>query len=304
MVKVAVIGECMIELSKHSDNQYTMGFGGDTLNTAVYLTRCGGHADYFTVLGTDLYSQQMITQWQDEGVGTDEVKFNNNKQPGLYIINNDDKGERFFNYWRQNSAARTLFSDYPEVFSTLKNYDLIFLSGISLSLYAEDDLAALFRFLTDYRKAGGLVAFDNNYRQQGWLNASHAQSVFAKMIALTDIALISFDDEIALYGQHSIERCIARYSDVGVNEIIIKNGHHGCHVFKDQKQHFYALTKILAPVDTTAAGDSFNGAYLAAKVKGKSLEKCIRDAQSCAGTVIMHKGAIINRAIALLEDAS
>lgn len=302
-MKVAVIGECMIELSKKSDNQYIMGFGGDTLNTAVYLTRCGGHADYFTVLGTDVYSQQMMAQWQAEGVGTNEVKFNNNKLPGLYIINNDEQGERYFNYWRTNSAARTLFSDFPDVFESLKNYDVIFLSGISLSLYSEDDLASLFSFLATFRKAGGLVAFDNNYRPQGWLNASHAQSVFAKMIAVTDIALISFDDELTLYGQHTVDHCISRYSEVGVNEVIIKNGHHGCHVFTKQKLYFYPLENILSPVDTTAAGDSFNGAYLAAKVKGKSLEQCIHDAQSCAGAVIMHQGAIIDRAIALLGDA-
>lgn len=294
----------MIELSKTSDNQYNMGFGGDTLNTAIYLTRCGGHADYFTVLGNDVYSQQMIAQWKAEGVGTNEVKLNNKKLPGLYIINNDEKGERYFNYWRTNSAARTLFSDFPDVFKSLQNYDVIFLSGISLSLYSENDLSTLFSFLATFRNTGGLVAFDNNYRPQGWSNTSYTQSVFAQMIALTDLALISFDDELALYGYHTVEECVSRYSDRNVSEVVIKNGHHGCHVFTEQQLHFYALTKVLAPVDTTAAGDSFNGAYLAAKAKGKSLEQCIRDAQSCAGTVIMHKGAIIDRAIPLLEDAS
>ncbi|MFC1518586.1 sugar kinase [Pseudomonadota bacterium] len=301
-MKIAIIGECMVELTKQSDNQYTMNFGGDTLNTAIYLSRCGGHADYFTALGDDIYSHQMLSQWQSEGVGTSHVKTHQNKLPGLYIIQNDQHGERFFNYWRDNSAAKTLLADFPEVFAELREYKMIFLSGITLSLYSEDDLTALFSFLKQYRQTGGIVVFDNNYRARNWLSLEQALTVFTSMMQLTDIALLSFDDESSLYGPHTIEQCLARWQGAGVKEIIIKNGAEGCHVFAKQQRHYFELENVVSPIDTTAAGDSFNGAYLASKTQNKPLEVCVANAQACAATVIMYQGAIIDRAIPLLKE--
>lgn len=301
-MKVAVLGECMVELSQQAADQFKIGFGGDTLNTAIYLCRCHGNADYFTALGNDHYSKAMLEAWQEEGIGIEHVRIKNGQLPGLYIINNDDNGERYFHYWRQNAPARTLLTDFPEVLNEIKQYDMVFLSGITLSLYPQDDLIALFNCLSQYRKNGGLVVFDNNYRARNWMDVSTAIQVFTKMMSLTDIALISFDDEKTLYGDHTAEECIDRWADAGVGEIVVKNGHHGCHLYKDNQRLFYPLKLVLTPVDTTAAGDSFNGAYLAAKLQGKSVQACIKAGQQCASTVIMHKGAIINRSIPLMGE--
>lgn len=302
-MKVAVLGECMVELSRQAAEQFKLGFGGDTLNTAIYLCRCNGEADYFTVLGNDPYSQTMLEAWQDEGVGTEHVRIKNGHLPGLYIINNDESGERNFNYWRQNSPVRSILTDFPEVLSEIQEYEVIFLSGITLSLFPQDDLIALFNCLRQYRRKGGQVVFDNNYRKRNWMNLSTAMDVFTEMMSLTDVALISFDDEKSIYGAHSVDECIDRWADAGVGEIVVKNGHHGCHVYKDNQRSFFPLRSVLTPVDTTAAGDSFNGAYLAAKLRGKNIEECIDTGQQCASTVIMHKGAIIDRNIALIDGS-
>lgn len=289
----------MIELSQQSGDEFKMRYGGDTLNTAIYLSRCGGQADYFSALGADPYSKKMLSEWSEEGVGIGQVKINKNALPGVYIINNDDNGERSFHYWRQNSPARTLISDFPGIFDELKKYEVIFLSGITLSLYSQDDLRTLFNFLSSYREMGGLVVFDNNYRARNWESIGIARQIFLKMMYLTDIALISFDDEKLLYGAHTIESCIDKWVNAGAVEIVLKNGSHGCHIYKNERHLFYPVNKILKPIDTTAAGDSFNGAYLAAKFQGKDIEDCITAGQECASVVIMHKGAIINRNISL-----
>ena len=118
-MKIAIIGECMIELSKQSESQYQMAFGGDTLNMAIYFTRCGGDCDYFTVLGRDPFSQNMVKKWQDEGVGTNKIRYSEDGMPGLYIIDTDDDGERLFYYWRDNSPARRLIANYFEIFNDL-----------------------------------------------------------------------------------------------------------------------------------------------------------------------------------------
>ncbi|RDV25445.1 sugar kinase [Alteromonas aestuariivivens] len=299
MLRVAVLGECMIELSQLANNEFKLGFGGDTSNTAIYLARCHGEADYFTALSDDTYSQQMIQCWQEEGVGTQHVKIQPNQLPGLYIINNDSSGERFFSYWRQNSPARSLLSVFPEVFDELKQYPIIFLSGITLSLYSQQDRNNLFAFLADYRAGGGIVAFDNNYRERNWQSIAEARQTFNTMMQLTDWAVISFDDEKSLYGEHSVDECINRWAKAGAKELVVKNGHHGCTLYAGGEVSFYPVTNIVKPVDTTAAGDSFNGAFLAAKLQGRSAAECIEAGQLCAATVIMHKGAIIDKAIDL-----
>ena len=137
-MKIVSIGECMIELTQASAGRLACGYGGDTLNTAIYMARLGLDVDYITALGdSDPWSDQMIAGWQAEGVGTDHVVRVPGKLPGLYMIETGANGERKFYYWRENSAARLLFSlpETPAIIKALAGYDLIYLSGVTLSLY-------------------------------------------------------------------------------------------------------------------------------------------------------------------------
>src|SRR5262245_28263648 len=116
MTRVACIGEFMIELRQAQGGQgagqngglYSRGYGGDTLNTAVYLSRLGVDVDYVTALGDDALSDEMIAGWAAEGIGTKRVVRLPGKLPGLYLIQTDDKGERRFFHWRDSAAARSL----------------------------------------------------------------------------------------------------------------------------------------------------------------------------------------------------
>src|ERR1700752_2309842 len=109
MPKVASIGECMIELKEAEDGLYSRGFGGDTLNTAVYLARLGVAVDYVTALGDDPLSDEMVAAWRAERVGTDRVGRMPGRLPGLYLITTDASGQRRFDYWRDSAPARLLF---------------------------------------------------------------------------------------------------------------------------------------------------------------------------------------------------
>ncbi len=111
-LRVASIGECMIELRHRSPTELTLAYGGDTLNTAVYLARLTRgsdvQVDYVTALGEDAYSDAMLAMWQSEGIGIDLVARLAGRLPGLYTIRTDERGERSFTYWRSASAARDL----------------------------------------------------------------------------------------------------------------------------------------------------------------------------------------------------
>src|SRR5262249_55270181 len=110
MKRVAAIGECMIELCEHPDRRITRAFGGDTLNTAIYLARLRTAVDYITALGDDAWSEEMLAAWRAEGVGTGSVVRLKGRLPGLYIVETDAAGERRFSYWRDRAPARDLFA--------------------------------------------------------------------------------------------------------------------------------------------------------------------------------------------------
>src|ERR1700747_2284894 len=108
MAGVACIGEGMIELKQAGSGLYSRGFGGDTLNTSVYLARLGVAVDYITALGDDPLSDEMIAGWREGGVGTDKVARLKGTLPGIYLIATDAAGERRFFHWRESAAARSL----------------------------------------------------------------------------------------------------------------------------------------------------------------------------------------------------
>ncbi len=306
-MKIAALGECMLEVSGLSGSNLsssgaggskcTLGFGGDTLNMAIYLARAGGEVDYITALGDDHLSDAMLRAWQQEGVGTDLVMRKANNLPGLYMIETDSAGERSFHYWRQNSPARTLLEDWPNLLEELMPYAYFYLSGITLSLYSDAALDQLWQFLDRYRSNHGKVIFDINYRKSSWKNAARTTAIFAAMVRRTDIALSSFDDEKELYGPHSKTQCLERYLKAGATEVVIKDGAKPCLVYCDGKSTEVPIPHEIKPLDTTAAGDSFNGAYLAARLQNKSVQEAVAAGQACAALVIQHWGAIIPREI-------
>src|SRR6201990_2280739 len=117
MTKVACIGECMIELKQAQgagqgdgqDGLFSRGYGGDTLNTSVYLARLGVEVDYITALGDDSLSDEMIAGWAAEGVGTGRVARLKGKLPGIYMIATEEFGDRRFFHLRANMGDIALF---------------------------------------------------------------------------------------------------------------------------------------------------------------------------------------------------
>ncbi|MBY5946822.1 sugar kinase [Photobacterium rosenbergii] len=296
--RVAVIGECMVELQRKGE-LIKQSFGGDTLNTALYLSRLthqhGVETSYITGLGTDSFSRDMLAQWQQEHINTELVFQSEEKNPGLYLIETDDTGERTFHYWRNDSAARYWLEsiDTNALVEKLTGFEMLYLSGISLAILPETALERLFEVLKACKAQGSKIVFDNNYRPRLWQSADIAAKHYQTMLSLTDIALLTFDDEIMLYGEHSVEECIARTQQCGVGEIVIKRGAEDCLVLTSDNCQSVAATKVDNVVDTTAAGDSFSAGYLATRLTGGNTEQAAKNAHLLAGTVIQHQGAII-----------
>jgi len=298
--KIAIIGECMIELSEKGEN-IKRGFGGDTLNTAVYLARQSDkqlRVDYVTALGTDSFSDQMIAVWQQEKVETALVQRLDNKMPGLYFIETDDHGERTFWYWRNDAAARFWLdsAQADAICQQLAHYDYLYLSGISLAILPATSREKLMTLLSACRQNGGKVIFDNNYRPRLWADKASAQQAYAEMLRHTDMAFLTLDDEDLLWGEQPLDAVIARTRAAGVQEIAIKRGADSCLVaVGDEPLREVAAIKLAKEkvIDTTAAGDSFSAGYLAVRLAGGSAEDAAARGHLTASTVIQYRGAII-----------
>lgn len=294
MTTVACIGECMIELSQGGGSQLTRSYGGDTLNTAVYLARLGVNVDYVTALGDDPFSDEMIAGWRAEGIGTGRVVRVKGKLPGLYAIRTSEAGERSFYYWRENSAARLLLG-LPEtdaLLASLAGYDMIYLSGITLSLYGADGRERLLDALKSLRKDRTRVAFDTNFRPQGWPVLDTARQVYRDMLSVADIVLASVDDLTPLFGAKMHNELIDR---ITAREVVLKLATPACVVRHDEVDVTVKADPVRQAVDTTAAGDSFSAAYLAARLGGMTPVDAARAGHRLAGAVVGHRGAIIPR---------
>jgi 2-dehydro-3-deoxygluconokinase len=293
MTKVASIGECMIELKPAAGGLYSRGYGGDTLNTSVYLARLGVTVDYITALGDDPLSDEMVAGWKAEGVGTNRVVRLPGKLPGIYLIQTDDRGERRFFHWRENSAVRQLM-DLPEtddILASLTGYDLVYLSAITLSLYSAEGKARLFAALRRARESGTRVAFDTNFRVRLWPDLDVARAVYRDAFEMADIALASTEDLLPLYPGESNEGLLARIVSA---ETILKLAEPASKLRFEGASHEVKAEPVSQPVvDTTAAGDSFAAAYLAARLHGAGPVDAARAGHQLAGAVVCHPGAII-----------
>ena len=78
-------------------------------------------------------------------------------------------------------------------------------------------------------------------------------------------------------------------------EIAIKNGHNPALVAAGGHQDFIAVPDVVKPVDTTAAGDSFNAGYMSARLNGGNPADAAAAGHKLAAEVIQHRGAIMPR---------
>ena len=292
---MACLGEGMIELS---GQPLQRRFGGDTLNTAIYLARTLAGSPhqvrYLTGMGQDSLSRQLLADWQAEGVDVSHIVIQPGKLPGLYMVETDARGERSFLYWRNDSAARHYFASGIDFASLLHTAQLqaIYLSGISLALFNQHERQRLLDALRDFARDGGKIWFDNNFRPSLW-NAAQARAGHEAILALADVALLTLDDEQALYGPESAEAVAERTLALGCKEVVIKRGGEPCLLASSGLREEVFATAVPQVVDTTAAGDSFAAGYLASRTLGYSPSQAAAYAHRLSAAVIAHAGAII-----------
>ena len=301
MASVSIFGEPLLELSSTGSGSVlgpaVLGVAGDTLNTSVYLARLGHEVRYVTALGTDVYSDAIVERLVSEGVSTEFELRHPTRTPGLYAIRTDSRGERFFTYWRDQSAARAFFS-LPGAEQTLNAAmacDLFYFTGISVSILPVEHRDQLLVLVNEAVRRGIKVAFDGNYRPHGWESESAARACFESVATVADLVLPTSEDDDKLFGKATPAEHASRWRDSGTRCAVVKNGPEGAWVLDGDRTEHVPVAEIVAPRDTTGAGDSFNAAFLAAWLDGRSSREAAEQGNALAARVIRQRGALIPR---------
>ncbi|RZA19020.1 MAG: sugar kinase [Proteobacteria bacterium] len=289
----------MVELSPEAEAGdaplFRQGFAGDTLNTAWYLRAllpetC--QVRFVTAVGKDAVSSRMLAFLSANGIDTSSIAELPDRTVGLYMISLS-AGERRFTYWRSQSAAKALADDPDRLEQALAGCRLAYLSGITLAILPDHARATLLKVLARFRANGGLVAFDSNIRPVLWQDAAAMRTWITKGYATCDLAFPTYEDEAALFSDDSPQACAHRIAKLGAREIVVKDGPDPVLLLSEGKQTLISTPRVAKPVDTTAAGDSFNAGWLAAWLGGASATAAVTKGQILATRVICHKGALI-----------
>lgn len=299
-LRIASIGECMIELREDSHGTLSSGFAGDTLNTATYLRRLlpanTFDIEYVTAVGDDHLSGSMLAAWDAASIGTGLVQRRPGELPGLYWIRTDASGEREFFYWRSASSARAVLADghANRISEALGEGDLLYLSGISLAILSNTDREGLMQLVTGLHGRGVRIAYDCNFRERLWPIVDEIRAIQRRLLPLLDTFITSFADEAAVFGDKDITVTAERLAKAGVREWVVR-GEPGETITSEGGRSTNACALPEQVVDTTGAGDSFDAAYLAARLSGHGVDDAVRAAHALAGIVVRHRGAIIAR---------
>lgn len=286
----------MIEMAGGEEQTYRLGYAGDTLNTAWYMRALlpkDWSVDYFTALGEDRYSNDIRTFLGDNDIGTRFIGTVSGRRPGLYMIH-QEKGDRHFTYWRENSAARLMAEDKDALHAALDGAELIYLSGISLAILHPRARGRLLGAVVRARDAGAKIAFDPNIRPALWTNQRVMGAIITATASLCDVALPTHDDEASIFGDRSVDETADRYLELGVEEVVVKDGGNPALIATANERIKVAPPAGANVVDATGAGDSFNGAYLSARMAGMTLKEAAEAAHRVAGVVIGQRGALVD----------
>lgn len=289
-MRAVMVGEAMLELSQDGPG-WRLGYGGDTLNTAIHLARAGIATAYLTAIGSDPLSDELKAKWEGEGIDTSLVLTHEQRGTGLYAITTDPLGERSFTYWRETSAARALFAmDGVDAARAEAEWAGLFgFSLISLAILSDAGRQHLLDLATLVAAKGGIVAFDGNYRPRLWSDSVKAAEWRDRAIAVATIGLPTLEDEAALSGTVDAAEVARHWQGLGCNETVVKLGARGC-LLPDGT--VLPPPVLLEPVDTSGAGDAFNGGYLAARMRGQGVAEAAQSGHLLAGWSVMRRGAI------------
>ncbi len=292
-IDVGIIGECLIELSSNGTlaesstlNKY---FGGDTITTAVAISRLGGKTSYITKVGNDGFREFIISSLENENIDTSLIT-TNDEQNGMYIVSNTQSKKEVLYYKRKTAATKLSIDDISE--DCIKRMKLIYSTGTvqALSAGARELVRESFRVA---KNNDVITAYDPNYTSC-FMSSADINELMDEIVEYCDIIFMSLKkDSASLYKLDSVDNIMKYFWDKGIKIVVIKshldNGYYTGYNGNISFTEFYNTTKA---VDVTASGDVFNGGFLYALTNGYSPSESMKFAAVVSGLQTQNYGAI------------
>jgi 2-dehydro-3-deoxygluconokinase len=292
-VDVLALGEPMLEFnaieagSLREVRNYEVGWGGDTSNFVIAVSRLGRMAGYICRLGDDDFGKNFLDLWKREGVDTSRVILDKHAPTGIYFISR--RGEKHsFTYYRSDSAASRLsVDDIPEAY--LAQVKVFHTSGISQAISHSASEAAFYA-IEVAREAGALISYDPNVRLKLW-DRERAQSTILETIRMADFVFPSLEDAHIITGLDDPEQITRDLQKLGPKMVALKLGKEGA-ILASQDGVCRIEPYEVDVKDTTGAGDTFAGAFIVAYLDGLDPYECGRFANAAAALTCTDSGAV------------
>ncbi len=286
--KIVVVGSSNTDMVVKTSNfpmpgetiiggEFLMNPGGKGANQAVAARRLGGDVVFVGKTGNDIFGKQAVKLLAAEGINTDKVLVDDKSPSGVALITVDSKGENSI-VVAPGANGTLVPEDLQDIEETLKESAMVVLQ---LEIPLE----------TVAYVAGLAIGLQKNVI----LNPAPAQALPDSL--LKGLYLITPNETeagqlsgIEVKGIESAQKAAELLVEKGVQNVIITMGSAGAYVFSPEYKGLVEAPKVKA-VDTTAAGDTFNGALAVFLSEGKSMEEAVRLACVAASVSVTRNGA-------------
>lgn len=269
--RIPAVGETIL------GGESSMVFGGKGANQAVAALRSAGQVAFITKVGDDLFGANMKNHFRQEGFDTDLILSDEEKPTGIAQIFVSEKGE--------NSIAVAPGANMNLTPEDLEPHlDLIRNSNVLL-LQLETPLSTV-EYLAELAHLNKIKLI---------LNPAPAQDLSAELLKRVWLLTPNETEAKLLTGIEVVDFVSAKLAakkllDFGVENVIVTLGDKGCLLYRKSGEERFSSFKVRA-VDSTAAGDVFNGTLASAVAMGKPFNEAIVFASAAAGISVTRAGA-------------
>ncbi len=288
---ILCMGEAMVEFVRTGEEAghpvYRQGIGGDTSNAAIAAARQGASVGYLSAVGEDEFGSVLRKYWQAENIDTTGVVQSNSAPTGIYFVDPQPELRRF-TYYRAGSAASQMTPRHLDE-ELIVRARVLHLSGISLAI-SEGARETCFEAIRIARANGVLVSLDLNHRPRLW---SHdlAGATVERLLPEVDIFFPSLDEAESLSGVKGADAVLDHYAGLGATQQCLKLGRKGCRVAWNGTR-FNQVAFSTTAVDSTGAGDSFAGAFLARYLETQDAQDATLYGCATAALTVAGHGAV------------
>lgn len=259
-----------------------MTTGGDALNEAVVLAGLGRKTELRTVIGRDLAGGMILQECRERGIGCEQIRVREELDTGVNVVLVQRDGERNF-FTNPGGSLRKLsledvISPFPE------DTQILCLASIFVSpLLGPTEMEIIFRRA---REQGITVCADMTKRKKG-----ETVDTIAGALRYVNYLIPNREEAMLLTGAGTPREAAEALLAAGVEHVVIKCGAEGCLIKNRRMEKMIPGMSGVRCVDTTGAGDSFVGGFLAALSEGRELESCASFANRCGAAAVQVLGA-------------